>query len=541
MSMITGLLVVVIALLVVLLFLRKRDKNRVQLLQERQQKEMDQFQSSLFTTLTRDLRTPLTVIPGATDELIRKTTDSPPELQLIQANTQRLLHLVNRLQDQSKLEAGQLRLDLEQSDIINHLQQLITSWRFQAKDQRISLEFQSVQPDFIMDFDRVRLIYIVSHLLNKTFRQTPQGGRIQLQVGVEQAKGHQESFLLRVLQTPILEKEQQNLHQDLGAEDAFISELVKLMKGDLQYSTVKAENTYLQTLILPVTRQAPPKELAMAQKAVIPRSSEGRTETIMEHEDAPLILIAEDNPDLVNLLSQILGYENNLLIARNGQQGIDLALSHVPDIIVTDVMMPQKDGYELCYTLKNHELTSHIPIIMMSAKTGINSRLTGLRQGADVYLEKPFQPEELEGLVAALLEQRRRLQTYYQSISGLSDEAISRPNEDLPDQQEDAFLQKVRQIVEDHLEQEDFSVEQLSQLLFMDASNLYRKVKALTGLSPVQYILSLRLQLAKKLLNESDESITSIALSCGFNSSGYFSRVFKKEMGMTPSAYRKKD
>ena len=261
---------------------------------------------------------------------------------------------------------------------------------------------------------------------------------------------------------------------------------------------------------------------------------------MLEHEDAPLILIAEDNPDLVNLLSQILGYEHNLLIARNGQQGIDLALSHVPDIIVTDVMMPQKDGYELCYTLKNHELTSHIPIIMMSAKTGKDSRLTGLRQGADVYLEKPFQPEELEAMVDSLLEQRRRLQAYYLSVSGLSDEAISRPPTDLPGQQEGAFLKKVRQLIEEHLEQEDFSVEQLSQLLFMDASNLYRKVKALTGLSPVQYILSLRLRLAKKLLLESDEPVTSISLSCGFNSSGYFSRVFKKDTGMTPSAFRKK-
>lgn len=538
MSSVIVLSILVVVLSGALLILWKQNKAQDHQSLESQKKEMDHFRRSLLIRLTQDLRTPITIIYGATEQLAAKTTDSSSELSLIKANANQLLQLMNRLQDQSKLEVGQLRLNLEQSDIINHLQQLMTSWRFQAEAQRIKLDYHTDPERFFMDFDRVRLVYIVSNLLSRAFRQTPSGGRIQLQISVEQIPKDQEQLLLTVLNTPSSKSDRRKEEQDLTNEHAFITELLALMRGDLQSQKSIAEDTFQQILSLPVTRQAPKKEIASIPLTEIVTTSSPKAETFLEHDDAPLILIAEDNPDLVSLLSQILGYEHNLIIARNGQQGIDLALSHVPDIIVTDVMMPQKDGYELCYTLKNHELTSHIPIIMMSAKTGKDSRMTGLRQGADVYLEKPFQPEELELIVASILEQRQRLQAYYLSVSGLSDEAISRPPSDLPDQQEDAFLQKIRQVVEAHLEQEDFSVEQLSQLLFMDASNLYRKVKALTGLSPVQYIQSLRLKRAKKLLMETDESITSVAISCGFSSSGYFSRVFKKDTGITASAYR---
>jgi AraC-like DNA-binding protein/AmiR/NasT family two-component response regulator len=530
----TVLWILLILLLGLLLFLRKHYSDRERTLKQTQAKQMEAFRSSLFTSLTRDLRTPLTVLSGAADQLWAKTNGSSSELQLIQSNTERLLHLMNRLQDQSRLEAGQLKLDLEQSDIIDHLRQLLTSWRFQAADQGITLDFQPAQAHFNMDFDRVRLIYIVSTLLGTAFRQTPRGGRITLKTQIEQRENEGKELLITVLNSPSA-----GIDQHANLDWTFIEDLVALMGGRLQETREDAGQTHRQMLRLPVTRQAPKKEPVLSPPARTTPDFVAKAETIMEHEDAPLILIAEDNPDLVSLLSQILGYEHNLIIARNGQQGIDLALQHVPDIVVTDVMMPLKDGYELCYTLKNHELTSHIPIIMMSAKTGMDSRMTGLRQGADVYLEKPFQPDELEAIVETMLEQRRRLQAYYQSISGVTEEEITKPASNLPDQKENEFLQKVRQAVEEHLEQEDFSVEQLSQFLFMDSSNLYRKVKALTGLSPVQYIQSLRLRQAKKLLRESDNPITSIALDCGFNSSGYFSRVFKKDTGLTPSQYRK--
>lgn len=517
--------------------MRKQHKEQGHKLRQEQQEEMARFRESLFRQITRDLRTPITVIAGASDQLAAKTTEIPSELQLIQANISRLIHQIRYLQDLSLLEAGQLKLQLEQGDIIPHLQQLVDSWHFPQEDLQIELDFLSELEHFIMDFDRVRLIYLVSHLLDQAYRQNPQGKLIKLEVAVEIAEQQQEKLKLRLINrlpskaVPMIEEEGKVARN-------FITKLLAFMQADLKRKVLVKEGTYHQTLRLVVTRKAPKAEPIKLPAAEIIQATNIPEELILEHEDAPLILIAEDHPDLVNLLSQILGEQYNLMIARNGQQGIDLALRHVPDIMITDVMMPQKDGYELCYTLKNHESTSHIPIIMMSAKTGKHSRLTGLRQGADVYLEKPFQPEELEAIVDSLLEQRRRLQSYYLSVSGLSEEGLSRPSSDLPDQLEDAFLKKVRQLIEEQLEQQDFSVEQLSQLLFMDPSNLYRKVKALTGLSPLQYIQSLRLRHAKQLLRESDESIISVALSSGFNSAGYFSRVFKKDTGMTPSAYR---
>ena len=529
--------ILLLAAVVALFFLRKQQRTHQRKRTEQQRQETEQFRRSVLTNLTRDFRTPLTVISGAVDQLREKNGKTSTELQLIKANSERLLHLVNRLQDQSKLEAGQLSLQPEQADIINHLRQLVSSWRFQARDQKVNLHLQAAQEPVVMDFDRVRLIYIVSNMLAVAFRQTPEGGRILLTTQIDPAETQPGLFLLSVTHAPTIRQTQSATPATNSEETTFISRLINLMHGTYTMQEKPGENAVTQQLTLPITRKAPVKRL-LEKPTVTPDMEETGT-SLMEHDDAPLILVAEDNPDLISLLSQILGVEYNLLIARNGQEGIDLAIRHVPDIVVTDVMMPQKDGYELCYTLKHHELTSHIPIVMMSAKTGTDSRLTGLQQGADVYLEKPFQPEELEALVEAMLAQRKRLQAYYLSISGLSDEVMERPQADLQDQQENEFLQKVRQLIEDHLQEEDFSVEQLSQLLFMDTSNLYRKVKALTGLSPGQYISSLRLQLAKKLLRETSESVLSIALSCGFNSSAYFSRVFKKDAGMTPSAYRK--
>lgn len=207
--------------------------------------------------------------------------------------------------------------------------------------------------------------------------------------------------------------------------------------------------------------------------------------------------------------------------------------------ILSDIMMPGKNGFELCRELKAHKLTSHIPIIMLTARVDTDSRMRGIRRGADAYLEKPFLPEELKTQIRALLEQRRRLQAFYLSQAGIG----APGNEEKPTKAEsvieNSFLKSVNELIEKQLQEENFNVEQLARDLFIDPSNLYRKLTALTGISPSEYIRSFRIAKARQLLVSTEMPIAAIARECGFGNNTYFSRLFKRETGLSPSQYRK--
>lgn len=252
------------------------------------------------------------------------------------------------------------------------------------------------------------------------------------------------------------------------------------------------------------------------------------------------MLIVEDNPDLVRYLTGCFKSAYNLEFAYNGGQGFEKATTLVPDIIITDVMMPEMDGFELCVQLKRHQLASHIPIIMLTAKADVDSRLAGFRRGADAYLAKPFLQEELEVRIKALLEQRRQLQAYYRSQAGLSPpKALPAAPSDEEANQERVFLKSVNQAIEANLKNTQFTVEQLAQELFVSPSSLYRKLTALTGMNPNRYIRSFRLAHARELLRKTAHPVSYIAFETGFRDARYFSRAFKQDFGMTPTAYRK--
>lgn len=227
-----------------------------------------------------------------------------------------------------------------------------------------------------------------------------------------------------------------------------------------------------------------------------------------------------------------------LLTGLNGQQGFDLATEAVPDMIISDVMMPVMYGFELCSRLKTDERTSHIPVILLTARADLDSRLEGLEHSADAYLEKPFAPEELLVRLRKLLELRQHLQKHYLRAAGGSDGTMV--VKDVPDlrKSDHFFVQKVREVVERHLDDYDFNIAQLGKELFLSQSQVQRKLEALTGYSPNQFIRYARLNKAKELLRNSDMSITAVALDCGFSDPGYFGRVFKQEFGVTLAAWR---
>jgi DNA-binding response OmpR family regulator len=259
----------------------------------------------------------------------------------------------------------------------------------------------------------------------------------------------------------------------------------------------------------------------------------------------PLILLVEDNADVVAYTAGCLP-DYRLAVGKDGKEGYEIAKEVIPDLILTDVMMPLMDGFELCKLLRSDEHTSHIPIIMLTAKAGIESKLEGLSAGADVYLEKPFNKEELLIRVNKLLELRKNLRQYYLKKAGLADVGPSPAyfagmgELFLKDNKEDVFVKKVREATEEHLSDTNFSVEQLCKLVFMSHSQLHRKLDALTGCSPNKFIRMIRLNKAKKLLKDPANSIGSVAMDCGYHDPGYFARIFKQEHGVTPQEWRVK-
>lgn len=251
----------------------------------------------------------------------------------------------------------------------------------------------------------------------------------------------------------------------------------------------------------------------------------------------PRLLLIEDNPDVTRYIASLLETDYQILKAKNGAEGVSAAFRLVPDLVISDVMMPEMDGFEVCRLLKTDERTSHIPVILLTAKADRPSKIEGLTQGADVYLPKPFDPEELLVRLEKLLELRRRLQERYSRLNQFfpTHTGMNRDAADL----EERFLQKVVRIVEERMADEDFDMPQLCKAVNMSRSNLFRKLKSLTGKSATDFIRTLRLEKARALLETTDKNVTEVCYAVGFGSPNYFSRAFHETFGMPPGEIRK--
>jgi DNA-binding response OmpR family regulator/two-component sensor histidine kinase len=495
---------------------------------------------------------------------------------MIIRNGQSLLKLVNEMLDLSKLEGGKMSLQLVNGDVINFLRYIVESFHSLAESQKKQLHFLSEMDSLNIAYDPERMRQIVGNLLSNALKFTPEKGNIYISVNEIRLTGAADQSLLviKVKDTGIGIPEDQmqfifdrfyqsdNSHtrktEGTGIGLALTRELVKLMEGEI---TVKSPPTGANkgsefTVTLPF------KRLTMGETGItypdltandptgnqiktIPQQktngvSENKNEIIDENTDnqKPLILLVEDNADVVAYTASCLP-DYRLAVGKDGMEGLEIAADIIPDLIITDVMMPFMDGFELCDKLRKDERTSHIPIIMLTAKADLESKMEGLQRGADVYLQKPFNREELLIRIKKLLELRKNLQQYYLKKAGLTDKPVSiaAPADE---KIEDVFVKKVREAVEAHLSDINFTVEQLCKYVFMSHSQLHRKLDALTGCSPNKFIRIIRLNKAKELLKNPENSIGTIALDCGYNDPGYFSRVFKQENGVTPQEWRVK-
>ncbi len=533
-------------------------------------KELDLVKNRLYTNITHEFRTPLTVILGMTEQMEgeignrKLEMDDPAErqvqflisnfqspLSLIRRNGQNLLRLINQVLDLSKLESGNMRLNLVQADWVAFVKYIAESFQSFAAVKNIRLQFHSETDSLNMAYDPEKIQAIVSNLLSNAIKFTPEGGEVGVNIRTLN-DGPQPCCELRVRDTGIgipadrLEQIFDRFYQvdssatrageGSGIGLALVRELVKLMGGKISVeSSPGAGSVFIVTL--PVsdggsTQTAPMTEFEPPAFATQPRKM---PRPAPEDPDKSLVLLVEDNDDVRQYLRQCLAGEYQLIEAADGQTGIELALERVPDLVISDVMMPRKDGFELCQTLKTDERSSHIPIVLLTAKTDVASRIEGLTRGADDYIAKPFDRLELLARAHNLLDNRRRLQARY-GRGFLSGEPVETPDEVA--EVEDAFLLKLRGIVEAHLNDADFDMDRLSRAVGMSHSQIFRKLKALTGRSPSTFIRSVRLQQARHLLQNTTLSVSEIAYETGFSSPTYFSRMFLEEFGQTPTESR---
>lgn len=519
-------------------------------------KDLDTAKTRLYTNITHEFRTPLTVINGMAEQIKEQPEQWLEEgLDTIRRNSQNLLGLVNQMLELRKLEAGMLPVRLIQGDIVAYVKYLAESFHSYAESKNIELTVVSQWEHFAMDFDPDKMLTIVSNLLSNAVKFTPPGGSITLAIGAPNGQADPELFEISVRDTGIgipseaLPLIFDRFHQvnDGGAAGgggtgiglALTRELTQLLGGN-----IRAESTYgrgtVFTITLPVGRQAAPASdwPAVRQKAqwFQRQPAPDKQAPGASSEDKPLVQIVEDNADVVRYLRACLEPEYRLTVAPDGHAGIQRVFSDVPDLVVSDVMMPGMDGFEMCRQIKADERSSHIPVILLTARADMDSRLQGLRHGADIYLSKPFDKAELLLQIRNLLDSRKALQAHYLALaSGAPASAVpGAPAE------ENAFVLKMRAIVEDHLADTAFDVDRFCREAGMSHSNLHRKLTALTGRSANQFIRHVRLSRACTLLRDPERTIAAVADDCGFNDPVYFARAFRQEFGVAPSEWRSK-
>ncbi len=506
-------------------------------------REVDELKNRLYTNITHEFRTPLTVIMGMANEIGDERVK-----KLINRNSENLLRLINQILDLSKLESGKMHLHLVQGDIVSYLQYLTESFLSAAEAKQIRLSFYPEVPNLMMDFDEEKIQLIVYNLLSNAIKFTPYGGKIIFHARIQQ-DGEGQQLQLKVQDSgpgipaadlPFIfdrfyQVDNPNVTNQggTGIGLALTKQLIELMGGEITASSEEGQGS-LFTFFLPITNieeklEENWKPLSPMEEPQMDSSSVLLDSALSLMDDRPLLLIIEDNADVIEYIERLLKNDYLVKSVRNGQDGIDEALRVIPDIIISDIMMPGKNGFEVCDFLKKNSRTSHIPIILLTAKTAKEEQVRGLRYGADAFLTKPFHKEELLVRLQKLIELRKKLQAHYLQ----DDQHQSAPTK------EEQFLATLKKCIVDQLDNSDLSVNDLCRAVQLSHAHLYRKLKALTNLTPVQFIRFIRLKRAKNLLETSSMNISEIAYAVGFSDPNYFSRIYHKEMGITPSESRK--
>ena len=514
--------------------------------------EINQMKFRFFTNISHELRTPLTLIISPLEDLLKSTKDESQKsmLMLIYRNAQRLLILVNQLLDFRKSEMTGHTLSLSESDIVAYIREVCNSFLLMANKKHIQFFFFSGIDNFHMAFDADKISKIVTNLLSNAFKFTPDGGRVT--VMIEHIEGTQEMLEIKVSDTgigiPDSEKEHiferfyQAGHKGIeestgsGIGLSLVRDFVNLHDGSVEvFDNIGTGTVFV--IQLPVKHVDLISEHIVSAVENTNEKNNEDTEKVIEQTDRrdfPLILIVDDNEDFRIFMQHSLELQYNVEIASNGEEAWEMIQQKRPDLIISDVMMPVMDGIELCKLIKNNQPTAHIPVILLTARQAVESKVEGLEIGADDYVTKPFNMTVLTLRIRKLIEL-----SHYKQISHSTIDPT--PSNIVITSLDEKLVEKAIKYVEDNISRSELSVEELSSELGMSRVHLYKKLLQITGKTPIEFIRTIRLKRAAQLLRESQLYVSEIAYEVGFNNPKYFSKYFKDEFGVLPSAYQLKE
>jgi signal transduction histidine kinase/ligand-binding sensor domain-containing protein/DNA-binding response OmpR family regulator len=528
----------------------KQTKMRFALEQERKEasrmRELDMMKTSFFTNVSHEFRTPLSLILTPLEGMI-KTAAEPAQrtqFQLIHRNARRLLNLVNQLLDFRKMEVHELKLHATEGDIIQFIEESAGSFTDIAEKKQIRFSYTAALKNLYTQFDHDKLERIIFNLLSNAFKFTSENGAVS--VAISALKKDAATLLeIKVKDTgigiplnrheKIFERYFQHeipgtlMNQGSGIGLAITKEFVNLLGGTITVDSAEGKGSTF-TVVLPVTEITPSIVVQAVSKAipVIPKIPE----IPVQSNPVPTVLLVEDNEDFLFYLKDNLRAYFNIAEAVNGRDGWQKTLSVHPDIVVSDINMPEMSGMELCKKIRHDPRTKHIPVILLTAQNSSAQQLEGIETGAADYMTKPFNFELLVSRIKNLLQQQQSMkQSFTKQI------AVKTTNVELESPNE-RFVQDALTIVEKNISNADFSVEELSRGLLLSRAAVYKRLFVLTGKTPIEFIRTVRLQRAAQLLAKSNMTVAEVAYETGFNNPKYFSKYFKAEFGKLPSAWQ---
>ncbi len=540
--------------------------------QEAQQRELDQVKLQFFVNVSHEFRTPLTLILNPVDKILSGYNSDPEMVKYsalsIQRSARRLLHLVNQLLDYRKMDVGMAPLQLEKGNLITFCRDIFSLFEGLAEKKEIQYTFNtdSENVNSLFDFDKVEKI--LTNLISNALKFTNPGGQIEISIHRVSQKRNKSRFMF-------FEKEEQGNYIEISVRDTgvgldkqqmktifsrfhnldstksgtgiglnFTKGLVELHGGEISVESEYQKGSTFSVL-LPLNLKAKPEEVEIVKNEYLINSMKSleynmsitneEPEIEKQHSNTtklPVILLVEDNKELRVHLKNDLRNQYVIREAVNGAEGIKMAKKYHPDIIVSDVMMPITDGFEMCKTLKNDEEMCHIPIILLTARTLEDDRIEGYDNGADAYLPKPFMTTVLMSRIKNLLESKNRVRKRFSKIGG-----IFPSSEVTTNNQDQMFLDKATKIILENISDIDFKQEHLLKEMGVGRSQFYRKISALTGHNPSYFIRTIRLRYASELLQKNLYSIKEVTHLCGFNSTAYFSKTFRELFNVTPTEF----
>lgn len=535
-------------------------------------RELDQFKSRFFTSITHEFRTPLTIIDGEARQILKnlpqlKRDDLSAKIQSIQRNGKQILLLVDQVLDLAKIEQGKLSMKLDKGNLINYLQYLTESFHPLAAGKQIVLRFSSDIDHLRAEFDKNKIRKILNNLLSNAIKFTPERGQVSVGVSLE-SNGKsidqiETSCLLTIAvkDTGIgipkkeltyifdrfyqVDRSPTRLGEGTGIGLALTRELVNLLGGTIEVKSNLGRGSTFK-LQLPVKiYDLPLVKRETKEKKVVQNELPSDSSSIpilplysSKVTDGTLVLLIEDNIDVQNYLASILRQHYRLAFASNGKEGLEKAHQMLPDLIISDIMMPEMDGFTVCHYLKTNPYTSHIPVILLTAKVDANAKMEGIQKGADLYLPKPFEEEQLLLWIENRLNLHRILQKKYSSTEWLAKTMIA-PNDCRTE--EEQLLGEFINLIKKKLNDPKLKVPVIARNLGYSESSLNKKLKSITGQSVKDYVFTIRMSMAAQLLTTTDLRVSEIANKVGYKDPNTFSRYFRKKLGNSPTKFRTRE